>query len=344
MHDSRYLDDTRLVVPRRASSYSPGDSGWVLVTSDWEQLGDGAIQTTVEDLAKWDANFDQPRVGGPRLVALLEETGKLSDGTPLTYAAGLAVDRYHGMRRVSHGGAWMAFRAHITRIPDRRLSVLLTCNEGDANTTRLSNGVVDAVLGDAPESAATATVASSAENADADAARLAGLYVSDAVGGTTRFALRDGRLVVGEGPGARALVALGGHRYRDPRSGNEWRFDSGARRVVLASDFGIPDTLSAVREVRSLPAAKLADYAGTYRSDELGASYEVRLAGDHLVVHPRRGDDVALRPLFTDAFTSDALPTLRFARDPRGRVNAFLITTRGVHDLRFTRVSGAGRD
>lgn len=334
MRDTRFLDDTRLIVPRRASSYAPLDSGWGLVTSDWEQVGDGAIQTTVRDLALWDANFDEPRVGGPRLVALLQERGRLASGEPLTYAAGLTVDEHRGLPRVQHGGAWMGFRAHLMRFPTRRLAVLLTCNAADARTTRLAEGVADAVLGLEATTTATSAPAHTGSSSD-DAARGAGLWLSESVGAERRLEAHDGRLVIGRGRERRDLVALGPGRFRDPLTQDEWRFAPDARRAVVVPSFGTPDTLVATRPARA--DQRLEDFVGRYESEELGAWFEVRRDGDHLVVHGRRGDDAPLRPLFEDAFASDALPTLRFVRDAAGTVTAFLITTRGVHDLRAER-------
>jgi CubicO group peptidase (beta-lactamase class C family) len=66
------FDDHARVYRGKASSYAPGDDGWRIVTANWEQTGDGAVQTSVEDLAKWDANFDAPVVGGRALVDSLQ--------------------------------------------------------------------------------------------------------------------------------------------------------------------------------------------------------------------------------------------------------------------------------
>ena len=61
--------------------------------SNWEQTGDGAVQTTVEDLAKWDRNFYDPKVGGPALVEQLQTTGVLNGGETIPYARGLCRGR-----------------------------------------------------------------------------------------------------------------------------------------------------------------------------------------------------------------------------------------------------------
>src|SRR5687768_3033322 len=49
MSSTQILDDHTLVIPRRAASYAPRrDGGFRLAIANWEQTGDGAVQTTVE--------------------------------------------------------------------------------------------------------------------------------------------------------------------------------------------------------------------------------------------------------------------------------------------------------
>jgi len=49
----------------RALAYDEQEnkSGYKLNVSYFEQTGDGAVHTSVEDLQKWDENFYSPRVG-----------------------------------------------------------------------------------------------------------------------------------------------------------------------------------------------------------------------------------------------------------------------------------------
>jgi hypothetical protein len=64
------------VVPLRATAYSPAEGGaFEVEMSNYEQIGDGAVQTTVEDLLLWNANLDNPRVGGQEIVEFLREGG-----------------------------------------------------------------------------------------------------------------------------------------------------------------------------------------------------------------------------------------------------------------------------
>jgi len=59
MASTRFVHDHRDVVPRRATGYAKRrGGGWGVAGSDWEQNGDGGLQTTVGDLLRWDHNFD----------------------------------------------------------------------------------------------------------------------------------------------------------------------------------------------------------------------------------------------------------------------------------------------
>jgi CubicO group peptidase (beta-lactamase class C family) len=133
MVSTQYLDDTTRIVPRRATAYSPRTGGGFRVNmSDWDQIGDGAVQTTVEDLAKWDENFYAPKVGDAQMVQAMQTAGTLNDGKPHDYGLGLVVDTYGGLRRVQHGGSWAGYRAQLTRFPERQASVITLCNVSNA--------------------------------------------------------------------------------------------------------------------------------------------------------------------------------------------------------------------
>ena len=120
--------------------------GFTLNVSYFEQTGDGAVHTTVEDLLKWDENFYRGQVGGKIFLAELQETAKLNDGKGLNYAKGLVVSDYRGLRTVSHGGSWGGYRAQLLRFPDQHFSVATLCNLGSADPSRRASQVADVYL------------------------------------------------------------------------------------------------------------------------------------------------------------------------------------------------------
>ena len=98
------------------------------------------------ELALWDANFYQPKLGGQSLIDQLQERGRLTNGDTLQYARGLFVDSYRGLRRGHHGGAWAGYRAMLMRFPDQRVSIGMTCDMGNADTMTRSEAVADVIL------------------------------------------------------------------------------------------------------------------------------------------------------------------------------------------------------
>ena len=328
MSHTRYLDDTRQIVPGRATAYAPAANGFVVEMSNWDQVGDGAVQSSVEDLARWEANFDSGVVGGSRLMELLLTNGRLSDGMEIAYTAGLSKTTYRGVAVVSHGGAWAGYRAQLARVPAERVGVLITCNRADAGTGNLSNRVLGALLTlEAPQPIATA-----------NGEQHEGFFVSDATGSTATFETRGDTLFQATGAQRLPYARTGDGTFVNAVATVRLRFTG--TRVIRTALGDVADTLAPSARVTTLPNDRLADYVGTYSSPEIATSYRVMVRDSALVLRRSHGDDVPLAAVYPDGFDAESLPTIRFVRDARGRVTAMSFTGRGIHDLRLARRSG----
>jgi CubicO group peptidase (beta-lactamase class C family) len=149
MTHTQYRDDHTSLIADRALAYEVKESkdGYTLDVSYFEQTGDGAVHTSVEDLLKWDENFYTGRIGGKDFLAKIQERGKLNGGKVLEYAKGLFVADYRGLPTVRHGGAWGGYRADLLRFPEQHFSVACLCNVGNANPSQRANQVADVYLG-----------------------------------------------------------------------------------------------------------------------------------------------------------------------------------------------------
>ncbi|HEV8253877.1 MAG TPA: serine hydrolase domain-containing protein [Vicinamibacteria bacterium] len=201
MRETHFHDDHAMVVPNRATGYERGEgASFKIDMSNFEQTGDGGVYTTVEDLLRWDGNFYEPVVGGPRLLEGLLRPGTLRDGQPLKYASGLSVDAYRGLKTVSHGGSWAGYRAELLRFPDERLSVICLCNVSDARPSRRAREVAGLFLADkmAPDAAAPSPSASGPAApptlSGLQYGDYAGEYFSPELDTTFRIVARDDRL------------------------------------------------------------------------------------------------------------------------------------------------------
>jgi CubicO group peptidase (beta-lactamase class C family) len=271
MTDTQYVNDHAAVVLHRATGYRPQpDGSFGVEMSNWEQNGDGGVNTTVEDLAKWDRNFYDPKVGGPWLIEQLQITGKLNNGESIEYARGLAVSTYRGLRRISHDGSWAGYRAELMRFPDQKLSVIALCNLATAVPNALAQQVADLYLGDrlAPVPAASSPVAAATP---LDPARYTGLYWSPLEGLVRRIVVRDGKVFYVRSTSESELRFLGDDRFemRDA-VGTTVVFTPAAagsqRRMQLVTGTAKPLVFEEEQPPAPLQPADLAAYAGTYAS------------------------------------------------------------------------------
>jgi len=148
MTQTVFRDEHTQLVPNRAMAYDPKDAGtgYALNVSYFEQTGDGAVHTSVEDLLKWDENFYSGRVGGKDFLEEMQEPGKLNDGKTLDYAKGLFVGNYRGLRFVDHGGSWGGYRAQLLRFPEQHFSVACLCNLASSNPEKRAHEIADVFL------------------------------------------------------------------------------------------------------------------------------------------------------------------------------------------------------
>ena len=148
MTHTQYRDDHTSLIANRAMAYDTKEKGigYSMDVSYFEQTGDGAVHTSVEDLLKWDENFYSAKIGGKTFLSEIQEQGKLNSGRVLEYAKGLFVADYRGLRTVSHGGAWGGYRAELLRFPEQHFSVACLCNLGTARPSNRAERVADVYL------------------------------------------------------------------------------------------------------------------------------------------------------------------------------------------------------
>lgn len=318
MTHTRWRDDYTEIVKNRATAYRGSRAaGFHQDMPFTDMVGNGGVLSTMADLLRWNANLDAPRVGGAAYVQALETPMRLTNGRTLSYALGLAVGPYEGVPEVSHSGSTAGYRSFMARYPDQHVAVAVWCNDAGANPTALARQVADLVL---VKPARTATQAGAPKQRPpaAELARWAGVY-------------RDART-------DRALALAASDSVHLPRGAVSFR---GARPhreiVVVAPD---DDTLRLEEVAPPPPVIPLHDYTGTYASDELDVLFAVAIRDGRLVLRRRPADELELRPVYADDFTTRSeLGSVRFARDERGRVTGFSFFAGRVLDVRFRKIA-----
>ena len=336
MSDTHFHDDYTMVVKGRAAGYARRPrGGWRVSLPNYDTYGATSLFTTVGDLLKWNANLTAPVVGDEGMWREMLASAVLAGGDTTGYGLGIATEQYRGARLLGHGGADAGYRTYLGRFPEHGLAVAVLCNAAQANPAALARSVADVLLGDrlapAPEQPA-ARVTLAPEELSA----LAGVYVHPVTGAPFFITRRGDTLVAGRTTGP-ALVPLGERRFRVAGAPMELEFtpDGGLVQTTLAWPPRTPVTLR--RRERAQPSrAELEAYAGTYYSEELGATYTVAATDSTLVLRTRWGTERTVRPAYGDTFSGDYM--LTFTRARGGRVDGMRMSSGRVRGVRFERV------
>lgn len=136
-------------VARRAYGYTEKDGRFERTDQSRTSavLGDGGIYCSIEDYAKWDAALYTEKLV-PRVT--LDEAfsaGKLADGAPTRYGYGWFTDEMHGTKRLYHNGGTIGFNHAVTRLPEKKLTVIVLMNrDGEGVSRKLCDQVVELLV------------------------------------------------------------------------------------------------------------------------------------------------------------------------------------------------------
>jgi CubicO group peptidase (beta-lactamase class C family) len=148
MKNTLFYDNNRELIKNRAFSYSTKNDEKRYNNIINRNAGGVSLRTTIEDLAKWDQNFYDNKLGkGEELIIQkMHKKGLLSNGESTGKALGLQLSSYKGLRVVGSAGSGFGYKAQLMRFPDENFSVIILANRGDANPTEMAYQVVDILL------------------------------------------------------------------------------------------------------------------------------------------------------------------------------------------------------
>jgi CubicO group peptidase (beta-lactamase class C family) len=145
MRDTVMHVDGRDSIAHRAFGYSRHGDGFVRTDQSPTSatLGDGAIYSSVEDLAKWDRELYAHTLVSAAAFEEAISPGVLSDGKKIPYGFGWQLGDVRGSLVMEHSGTTIGFRNFTLRIPDRRLLVIVLMNRTDAKPGELAHKIAD---------------------------------------------------------------------------------------------------------------------------------------------------------------------------------------------------------
>jgi CubicO group peptidase (beta-lactamase class C family) len=329
MNMTRMVESTTELVPGLAAGYLPEGAGIKRAQHGFPLHGEGALVSSVLDLALWARSYD----GGLAGSLALQEQAAFTGGGLGGYARGLAVASVRGVRTVGHGGLWPGYRTEFLMIPELEAAVIVIANSGTANPYQAGQAVLAGLLEEVPSAHPV--------RAMPDLAGYAGRFVDDAAPASVDISVADGVLTAMTNGQPFGVLAEADGRLAASRSARDWvmRLEGDVLEVEL--DAGVRATYRRVAGGAALPEG----LAGTYVSDEMDATWIVG-ARDVAVRGPvGRGGPWGLEGIDGDVFriwTPGALfkgwLDARVVRDAGGAVTGLYVNGGRVKRLVLRRV------
>jgi CubicO group peptidase (beta-lactamase class C family) len=119
------------IIPNRAAGYRLVNGE--IKNQEWvspmlNTTADGALYTSVLDMAKWDAALYTEKLLKKGSLDQMWSAVRLNDGKTAPYGFGWDVTQVNGHRLIEHGGAWQGFTTQISRYVDDRFTVIVLTN------------------------------------------------------------------------------------------------------------------------------------------------------------------------------------------------------------------------
>lgn len=341
MKNTHFRDDHAEIVKNMAYGYEPAKGGtFRLSVTNFDTVGATSLLTTVEDLALWDENFYNPRVGGPELVKRMLERGRLNSGKQLDYAFGLVIGKYRGLPTVDHGGSDAGYRSDMVRFAEQHLTVACLCNAAESNPSELTRNVADIYLaGELKPLGPAESDEKPIQLSEAQLKSKVGIYWKADEDRTAKIIFKDGKLYLVDGDDTLELKPLDENRFRLLIERVEFAFKSnptgGPVKLSIAAIEDEPEVFEAITPYVPT-AAQLGEYAGAYRSEEIEPLYRIQVEDGKLVLRRLKFKPSTLEPALRDLYLG-LWGNLRFTRDSQGRLLGFIFNDDRIRNFRFVK-------
>lgn len=350
MHHTHFHNNHKAIVKNRASGYRPTEEeNYQISMTTLNMIGDGGIFTTINEIKIWDDAYYASEVLSKNFWQEMTTKGVLNNGEKLDYASGLVMGSYKGLDTVSHGGAFVGFRAELLRFPEQQFTIAIFANRAEANPSSMAFKVADVYLkndfkNEPKDKAAVEPGTDEESNTQLKAAPLEHL--------TGDYQLEPGiKLTVSIQDGTLHAFQIWNEKEYDfePTEDtiNTYKivgddafsfvfddFKNNQAQVINLTRNGGKSAWKRVTVVDT-SGVVLADFVGDYYSQELDVTYHIQLKGDALAVHVGNDDPIPLKLSAIDQLSFQGIVS-DFTRQ-EGIVTGFKMSAGRVKNLAFSK-------
>ncbi len=332
MTRTQHTPDVMVPVEGLATGYMPKGSGFVRAGHGFPLGGEGGLVSGIEDLALWARALSLNLLSGGVVEAQLQELVPFTNGTANTYARGLEVDAWRGLKLVSHGGLWPGYKTAFLRVAARRLTVIIATNNGGLDAHAMGMAVMEAALeGDAVLHPVAAMPSLEA---------LDGTFITEEGATLDLWLDEHGKPMARQHGVAFPLGPQADGMLHALRSGFRFAIERGPNGLVLHTDAGHKSALTKVAARQALALA------GAFHCSDVGATWRVEAAGwnadgPHAKSGPNRAEGLTadLARFHVPGALYDGWWDVRLLRDAAGEVSALEVNGARARGLRFDRMA-----
>jgi D-alanyl-D-alanine carboxypeptidase len=144
-----YYDSPLRVTPGRAAGYDKGPDGYTnaAYVSMTQAYAAGALASTIDDLARWDAALYTERLLKQETLQPAFIPHPLTDETLIAYGYGWVISECKGHRFIQHRSGFPGFRTCAIRAPEDRVFVAVLSNNGGVAPDLLTFKIAAAAIG-----------------------------------------------------------------------------------------------------------------------------------------------------------------------------------------------------
>ncbi|WP_162789560.1 serine hydrolase domain-containing protein [Altererythrobacter sp. ZODW24] len=347
MTDTRMRDEVATQIPYRARSYFPQQTGFNNAGFDSAMIGSTGVITTAEDMMIWARNYDQKRVGSDAVFRNMAKRTYLTNGQLAIGANGQEYRKYAGFDTWSHGGTTGGYKSFLLRIPEAKISLMILGNRGDLDSAKIAFAMADILLAKEPDFAKVEAPAFTKE-AGTELDKYVGDY--ELFAGTFFSLARDGDELLfsvngPEGGEPVQQIAKGSFLIgAATNSSLDFTDFEGGRATGLRYQIGLHGFIPAARvDLADFDPASVnpADYAGTYYSRELQATYVVTAEDGALILREPRATETVMNAYQADTFRPNGqtyVGRVKFQRGEGGNVTGALVSGPLANDILFERI------
>lgn len=339
-----------VIIPGASQGYVRDSTAYREAGDLYAAYGAGGIYTTVADFNKWVGNFSRPVVGGLEVVKRLVTVDTLNNGDTMSYALGIGIGEFRGLKTYSHGGADIAHRAFLVYFPEIEGGVVAMSNNAGFPSSSIAYSLAEIYFGDQMEAEEEDQDPGEGDNGETEDTEqitvpeellqaYAGNYLFAGMGLEIEFRYEEGALKFRmEGQPEAALT---------PLSTSEFTIEEVATVTFFADEQGEVSKAELAQGGMTYSLERLAPYShtaeelqaltGKFFSPELETFYTLEVRDTTLTLLIRNTEDIKLSAIKKDSYKGNVyfIGELVFQREDNGQVRGFTVSNGRTQGILF---------